>query len=127
MEEENIKSNTISQQQIQSYMQDENYTIFKAVIEKEIVGFIILQKTDEINVDSVVVKREFRNLGIASKLILKAEKFAKEKDTDVLSLEVSHKNITAYLLYKKLGFIERRTRKKYYADGSDAIEMFKKI
>ena len=87
----------------------------------------MLQISDELNIDSIVVKKEFRNLGIASKLTEKAKMFAKKQGIKTLSLEVSNKNITAYLLYKKLGFVERRTRKRYYADFSDAIEMIMKI
>ena len=61
----------------------------------------------------------------ATRLIEKAEQLAKQNNIETLSLEVSYNNITAYLLYKKLGFIGRRTRKNYYSDGSDAIEMIK--
>ncbi len=125
LEESNIKVNTMSEKQIQSCLDDDNYLVYKASVDNDIVGFIMLQISDELNVDSVAVKKEFRNLGIASKLISKTEKFAKDQKIKTLSLEVSNKNITAYLLYKKLGFVERRTRKRYYADGSDAIEMIK--
>ena len=57
----------------------------------------------------------------------KAEDCAKENNIETLSLEVAYKNITAYLLYKKLGFVERRTRKNYYNNGDDAIEMIKRV
>ena len=64
---------------------------------------------------------------MATKLIQKVEDLAKELNIKNVSLEVSDKNITAYLLYKKLGFIERRVRKNYYKDGTNAIEMIKVI
>ena len=92
-----------------------------------VVVLVMLQKSDELNIDSIVVKKEYRNFGIATKLIKKADELAKRNKIETLSLEVSHKNITAYLLYKKLGFVERRVRKKYYADGANAIEMIKKV
>lgn len=127
LEQENILVNTMSQEQIQSSFNDGNYLILKAMIENEIVGFVIVQKSDEFNIDSIAVKKEFRNLGIASKLIEKVRYYAKRSKVDTLSLEVSEKNITAYLLYTKLGFEKRRVRKSYYADGANCIEMFKKI
>lgn len=127
LEKDNILVNTMSKEQIQSAFEDENYLILKAVVENEIVGFILVQKSDEYNIDSIVVKKEFRNLGIASKMIYKLEKEAKKNKISILSLEVGEKNIRAYLLYKKLGFIERRVRKSYYADGTNCIEMTKKI
>ena len=127
LERENITINTMSKDQIKSSINSENCAIFKAFVDDEVVGFIVLTKTDELNVDSIAVKKEFRNLGIATKLIEKAEGFAKVNNVETLSLEVAYTNITAYLLYKKLGFVERRTRKRYYADGTDAIEMVKKL
>ncbi len=123
LEKENILVNTMSENQIGNALNNENYAVFKAVVDNEIVGFIMLNMSDELNVDSIAVKKEFRNLGIATKLIQKAEDFAKESNIEILSLEVAYKNITAYLLYKKLGFVERRTRKSYYKNGDDAIEM----
>lgn len=127
LEESNIKVNTMTEKQINECLNDKNYVVYKASVEEKTIGFIMLQISDELNIDSVAVKKDFRNLGIASKLIARAEKFAKVQKIKTLSLEVSNKNITAYLLYKKLGFVERRTRKRYYADNSDAIEMIKEI
>ena len=127
LEKNNITVNSMSENQIERVLNNENYIVLKAVIENEIAGFVILQKSDELNIDSIAVKKEFRNLGIATKLIEKASGYAKENYISTLSLEVSYNNVTAYLLYKKLGFVERRTRKNYYIDGSDAIEMIKKL
>jgi len=127
LERNNILVNSMSKKQIENCINNNDYFIYKAVVENEIVGFVILQLSDELNIDSIVVEKQFRNFGIATDLILKAEKLAKEKGIKTLSLEVAKNNITAYLLYKKLGFVERRIRKKYYADESDAIEMIKKI
>lgn len=127
LEQNNIKTNTMTENQIKQAVKDCNYYLYKAEVENEIVGFIMLQKSDELNIDSIVVKKEYRNFGIATKLIKKADELAKRNKIETLSLEVSHKNITAYLLYKKLGFVERRVRKKYYADGANAIEMIKKV
>ena len=127
LEKENILVNTMSESQIEECLKNENYICFKALVDGEMVGFIMLNKSDELNVDSIVVNKDFRNLGIASKLIEKAETYAKENNIETLSLEVAYKNITAYLLYKKLGFVKRRIRKNYYSNGDDAIEMIKEI
>ena len=127
LERDNILVNTMTEAQIKSALISPNYIVFKAVLDGVIAGFIMLQKSDELNVDSVAVKKEFRNLGIATKLIEKTEELARESGIEILSLEVAYTNITAYLLYKKLGFIERRTRKSYYADGTDAVEMIKRV
>lgn len=127
IEKESIHVNTLSKEIFSSAIGDENYMLLKAEYEKEVVGFVLLQKSDELNIDSIAVKKRFRNLGVASKLIAESEKRAKKNKIGALSLEVAYTNITAYLLYKKLGFVNRRIRKKYYADGTDCIEMIKKI
>ena len=127
LEKENILVNTMSEDQIKLALNDENSVVFKAVVDGEIAGFVMLTKTDELNIDSIAVKKDFRNLGVATKLIERVETYAKENNIETLGLEVAYKNITAYLLYKKLGFAERRTRKNYYQNGDDAIEMIKKL
>lgn len=127
IEKQSIHRNSLKKEEIQSFLSDENYKIFKVEFENAVVGFVILQLTDEANIVSIAVKKEFRNLGLATKLIEKSEEFSRNKNINALSLEVSEKNITAYLLYKKLGFVERRKRKSYYDDGSDAIEMIKML
>ncbi len=127
LEQDNISVNTMSEEQIKTALNSENYAIFKAVVDNETAGFIMLSVSDELNIDSIVVNKDFRNLGIATKLIEKAESYAKENNVETLSLEVAYTNITAYLLYKKLGFVKRRTRKNYYINGDDAIEMIKRV
>ena len=127
IEKSSIMVNTLTKEQLERYLIDENYHAFKAVVEGEIAGFIALQLTDEVNVDSVAVKKEFRNMGIATKLLEATEQYAKERNYRALSLEVGYKNITAFLLYEKFGFKQRRIRKNYYADGTDCIEMIKEM
>lgn len=125
IEKSSISSNVLNENDIGNWLMDKNYITLVARMEDEVAGFVILQKTDEINIVSIAVKKEYRNKGIATKLIDEAERFAAENNISTLSLEVSKNNVTAYLLYDKMGFIVRRERKKYYSDGSDALEMFK--
>ena len=127
IEQNSIQNNPLSKNDVELALIDKNYKTFKAVLNGELVGFIILQITDEINVSSIAVKKEFRNLGLATKLLSRAQEFAKENNFKTLSLEVSYKNIKAFLLYNKFGFVERRIRKNYYKDGTDCIEMFKEV
>lgn len=127
LEKESILNNPLNKNDIVTALSVEIYKTFKITHNKDFAGFVITQITDEVNIDSIAVKKEFRNLGLATKLIEKVEDFASNKGLNIVSLEVSDKNITAYLLYKKLGFVERRVRKNYYKDGTNAIEMIKII
>ena len=92
------------------------------------------KKKDEVNkkLNTMMALALIKNLfskGQISEVVYKniCKEYAKEVGITTLSLEVSSKNITAYLLYKKLGFVERRTRKNYYSDGTDAIEMVRGV
>lgn len=122
IEQDSILNNPLTNQDVELALTNENYKTIKATFNGKIVGFIILQITDEVNITSIAVDKDYRNLGIATRLIDEAKKIASSNGM-ILSLEVSDKNITAYLLYQKLGFITRRIRKNYYKDGSNAIEM----
>lgn len=101
-----------------------NMPNFVATLEGKVVGYLFGEETDEINISRVAVKMEYQNHGIATKLIHHIETIAKQKGINV-SLEVSENNLIAYKLYKKLGYTLRRTRKDYYADHSNCIEMVK--
>ncbi len=127
IETNSIVANTLSKQEILDIIKNKNYQIFVCKFNGELVGYVITQITDEVNIVSIAVKREFRNFGIGTNLIKKVENFAKRKELNTISLEVSKTNVTAYLLYQKCGFKLRRVRKKYYSDGSDCFEMAKQI
>lgn len=126
LEQQNILTNTLTKKDIKNSLESENYKTFKVCFNKETVGFVLTQITDEINIVSIAVDKEYRNLGLATKLIQKVEELAKEKKMNI-SLEVAVDNVTAFLLYKKLGFEKRRVRKKYYNNGADCIEMVKVV
>ena len=115
-----------NQEIIRSMIQNENYVKYVATIEHTIVGYIVCEVTDEINISRVAVASLYQNHGVATKLIDFVYDKAKEKGCN-LSLEVCENNIRAYKLYSKLGFVTRRIRKNYYKDGSNAIEMIKVI
>ncbi len=127
IESESLSTNIISYNQFKEMFESDNHKIFVVLLNSEITGFIALEITDEINIVSVAIKKEFRNLGLATKLIDHTKIFAKNKGINDLSLEVSVNNPTAYLLYEKCGFKLRRTRKNYYLDGADCLEMSLKI
>lgn len=121
-------SNNFSEQMLEDIFASNRSRIFVAMMEDIVVGFIVVENdVDEVNISHVVVDKAYRNHGIGTKLIQFAEQYAKQTKIDTVSLEVSVNNFTAKTLYEKLGYIERRIRKNYYKDGSDAIEMSKHL
>lgn len=127
IEEKNISTNKISKEDLLHYLNSQNHIVYLAKLNEKIVGFILLEITDEVNIFTVAVEQDYRNIGLATRLVEEAKIIAKEKNINTLSLEVSDNNLRAYLLYEKLGFNIRRIRKNYYSDKSNAIEMEMKI
>lgn len=115
--------NKMSEKDFQNSILSKNHKLFVAVLEDKIVGFVMVEITDEINIENVVVEKSYRNYGIGTKLLEFVMEFAKSLNIHTLSLEVSENNLTAFLLYKKFGFDLRRVRKNYYSDGAAAYEM----
>lgn len=102
-------------------------------LDNEIIGFFVgtelvgvlsyLKILDEIEINYIVVKEEFRRNKIASELF---KNIFKLKDFKVINLEVDVTNCSAIEFYLKLGFKQIRIRKNYY-QGKDGLEMKKVI
>lgn len=105
-----------------------NRIILKAIIDDEIVGFVdAVNQVDELSIMRIAVLPDYRNQGIATKLIKKIEDLALQMKIKTVSLEAEQKNFNALSLYSKLGYGTRRIRKNYYPNGADAIEMSKQL
>ncbi len=76
---------------------------------------------DRVEIEYIVVKDEYKNKGIGSKLI----KYI-EKDIKNVTLEVRESNTTAINFYKKNGYSIVSTRHNYYKD-EDGYLMIKNL
>lgn len=103
-------------------------TYLVAKLNEKVVGYIGMWFVmDECNITNVAVHKDYRNNGIASKLIEEMLKLCKEHQTKYIMLEVRTNNIPAQKLYSKYGFKGEIIRKNYYKnpDGTreDALVM----
>ena len=79
---------------------------------------------DEGQITNVAVKKDFRKMGVGSKVLNELILWAKSHDIAVIGLEVRAGNENALLLYKKFGFEAVGKRKDYYKNPTeDAILM----
>ena len=98
-----------------------------AKLNNEIVGFggikVVLDSADIMN---IVVKKNFRNLGIGTSILNEIIALCLSLNLSSITLEVRKDNKYAISLYKNFGFETLGVRKKYY-NGIDGFIMEKKI
>jgi RimJ/RimL family protein N-acetyltransferase len=100
------------------------------IADKEIVGSVRISKgKDGVGTVGISVEKEFRGIGLGTKLLEKAmNDGAKKFKLRIITLEVLKINKIAIRLYKKLGFEKIGTLKKgakYYDRYEDSIIMAK--
>jgi len=93
---------------------------------RETVGYIIYWIIfDEIHVNNLAVRSDFKREGIASRLVKAALQKAFAEGAVWCTLEVRVSNEAARRLYEKFGFAVRGVRPRYYAEsGEDALVMW---
>lgn len=98
-----------------------------AKLNNDIVGFcgikVVLDSADIMN---IVVKKDFRNLGIGTALLNEIITLCLSLNLSSITLEVRKDNEYAISLYRNFGFETLGVRKKYY-NGIDGFIMEKKI
>ncbi len=109
---------------LESELSNPNSSYFVATTNETILGFGgIWKAVDDCHITDIVVKKDYRQNGIGSKLLEKLIQEAKQKNVKSLTLEVNANNIPAKKLYEKYGFKTLGVRKKYYNNTDDAIIM----
>ncbi|MCL1865202.1 MAG: ribosomal protein S18-alanine N-acetyltransferase [Spirochaetes bacterium] len=123
----------IEQESINSWSCDQfiqelsnRFSIFLVAESKNsIVGYAIAWRVaDEIQINSISVKKNFRKQGVGSKLLAEIIKNDSDKVFSRAILDVRSKNIEAINFYTYNGFTKNGIRKNYYNDD-DAVLMEK--
>ena len=91
-------------------------------IHDNIQAFVLITVVlDELSIDRIGVHPDLRRLGLARDLLRHV--LHDVPDLAVAHLEVAADNEPAIALYRQLGFVDGRTRKDYYGNGRDALDM----
>jgi ribosomal-protein-alanine N-acetyltransferase len=92
-----------------------------------LVGYLIISRyVDAWHVMNVAVAHEYRNQGIATRLMERLFELTAASDRRGYTLEVRVSNEDAIRLYERLGFRARGVRRGYYTDNrEDALIMWK--
>ena len=89
-----------------------------------VVGYVCLMSLfEEAQILDIAVAPEQRGRGIARLLMDHAVAVAREKEAELLALEVSSSNGAAITLYERCGFVRTGLRQKYYEGRDDAVLM----
>lgn len=108
------------------YIDDPFLNCYAYYIKDEIVSIILFSiQYDRAELNYIWTDEQYRNQGIATKLINKM--FCDCKHMNNVTLEVDVKNREAINLYHKLGFTDVSVRKRYYENGNDALLMMKEM
>ena len=93
-----------------------------------IVGYVCLMSLfEEAQILDIAVVPEQRGRGIAQLLMDHAVAVAREKEAELLALEVRASNRAAIALYGRCGFVRTGIRLNYYEGRDDAVLMAKNL
>jgi [ribosomal protein S18]-alanine N-acetyltransferase len=92
-----------------------------------LVGYLIISRyADAWHVMNIAVQKDYREHGVATKLLNRLFEVTAGDDRRGYTLEVRVSNGGAIRLYEKLGFVPRGIRRGYYTDNrEDALIMWK--
>ncbi len=92
-----------------------------------LVAYLIISRyADAWHVMNVAVQKDYREHGVATKLLSRLFEVTAGDDRRGYTLEVRVSNGGAIRLYEKLGFVPRGLRRGYYTDNrEDALIMWK--
>jgi len=94
-----------------------------------IVGYMSFAVVyDEVHLRNIAVHGDWKGRGVASKLIDEMMRIGTEKGARWATLEVRKRNEQAIKLYKKLGFVVKGIRPRYYTDThEDALILWARV
>ena len=120
-----IESESLSLWKYEQFMDELEHTFslfLVAEYQSQIIGYSVSWIiSDEIQLNNIAVKMEFRRYGIATSLIEHTVSILKERDMKKIYLEVNEKNDDAMGFYEKIGFIKTGMRNKYYGTDSAVL------
>ena len=113
LEKEIFKNSAFNRTYLDTLIQGDNSFIYVYLIDSKVCGYlIVLDSIDVYEILAIVTIEEYRNKGIAQKLLNKI----KIKN---IFLEVRESNQTAINFYKKNKFKEISIRKNYYSEPTE--------
>ena len=113
LEKEIFKNSAFNRTYLDSLIKADNSFIYTYIIDNKVCGYLmILDSIDVYEILAIATIEEYRNKGIAQKLLDKIK-------TKNIFLEVRESNQIAINFYKKNNFKEISIRKNYYSEPTE--------
>jgi ribosomal-protein-alanine N-acetyltransferase len=108
------------------------YLVAESVAESDgssgVIGYAAASLfADVAELQRIAVARPARRTGVAGALLDRVEEEARLRYSEQLLLEVRETNAPALAFYARRGFTELNRRPRYYADGSTAIVLARRL
>lgn len=116
----------LSKENILNNKKNSNFYYYVVKYMNNVIGFISFSYIIDIEIESIVIKKDFQRKGIGSLLINFIFEYAKTNNINNIFLEVRKSNIPAIQLYNKYGFYQINTRKNYYINPNEDALILKK-
>lgn len=116
--------------QLRYLIKSKTALVVKGVINKDIVGYMVLltrKNSNVLRIYSLGIVSVERRLGFGKILLRYAEKHGAEKGLERIHLELHVKNTPALLFYLSEGYSLYGRRDNYYSDGGGALLLRKSI
>ena len=113
LEKEIFKNSAFNRTYLDSLIKADNSFIYTYIIDNKVCGYLmVLDSIDVYEILAIATIEEYRNKGIAQKLLDKIK-------TKNIFLEVRESNQIAINFYKKNNFKEISIRKNYYSEPTE--------
>lgn len=122
------ESDVWNENMLLSAFKNGNFFVLGAVEEEKTAACVMYSvAADTADIEIVATSPEFRRKGVATGLIMEAERRLAKMGVGKIFLETGIGNAPAIALYAKCGYERISVRKKYYKDGEDAVVMAKTL
>ena len=98
----------------------------------EVAGYVVANSERQRgrpvgHVKDIAVDPTYRGRGIGATLLERALDTMRHQRVGAVKLEVRESNDPALALYRRYGFVHRRTARGYYADGENALVLVREL
>lgn len=128
--EAQFPSDRMSARSIRRFINSPTARVLVAVGADALLGNLVLllrSNSRKARIYSVVVSPEARGLGIGSRLVEAAEKWARDQECEAMKLEVRADNVAARAFYAKRGYTEAQALPAFYDDGADGLRLERRL